>query len=91
MVPHARAGGSKVVNFLPAHTDCNRMRRFYGPDEIRALVTLGVYAKTEIQEGTELGRTLAVFFEEKLKARAARRKHPPADPLAPLRALERRG
>jgi 5-methylcytosine-specific restriction endonuclease McrA len=50
---HASGGAHKRDNYLAACASCNRWRWHYGPEKIRQILELGVYARSE------LGRRLA--------------------------------
>jgi len=51
-----------VENFLPACQVCNRLRWHYRPDEIKEILQIGIYARTEIRHKTELGKEIGRLF-----------------------------
>ena len=67
----ALSGGGRhaVDNYLPAHPLCNNYRWDYLPDEFQFMLKLGVWARTQIEHDTGIGREIADSF---LKAEARR-------------------
>lgn len=68
-------GGSHVVdNYLPAHSICNNYRWHYDAEEFQWILKLGVWLRTQIEEGTPIGREAGQKFCKKEHGRAGRRK-----------------
>lgn len=65
---------NKIDNFLPACRTCNNYRWFYEPDEIKWILKLGVWLKTEITRGSVTGKLAAQKFIQHEIKRHARRK-----------------
>ena len=58
VVPHKRGGASRESNYLPACSECNRLRWGYRPEVIRLMIRFGRQAKQEIRHGRRLGDDL---------------------------------
>ncbi len=71
---HALGGKHHIDNFLPAHSTCNKYRWFYSPEEFQWILKLGVWLRTEIEQGSDVGREAAGIFIANDKKRHARRK-----------------
>jgi hypothetical protein len=50
---------------LPSCHTCNNYRWHYLPEEIQWILKLGVFAKTQIENQTDVGMTLAEAFLKK--------------------------
>jgi 5-methylcytosine-specific restriction endonuclease McrA len=62
-----RLGGESAAgNFLPICTECNRLRWSYSPKVLRLIIRMGVYAKHEIRQQTELGRRLVEMAAKRI-------------------------
>jgi 5-methylcytosine-specific restriction endonuclease McrA len=74
----ARSGGGAHVedNYLPAHQLCNNYRWDYLSDEFQYILKLGVWARTQIEKNTLLGRQIAEKFSRYEARRVARRISP---------------
>ena len=59
---HVSGGSSLVDNFLPSCSTCNNYRWHYLPEEIQWILKFGVWAKTQIEKETVLGRQMAEGF-----------------------------
>lgn len=59
-------------NYLPAHKFCNNYRWHYTAEEFQQILKLGVWARTQIQRLTRVGRYVAEEFLKHEKRRAAR-------------------
>lgn len=75
---HSQGGPHLADNYLPAHALCNNYRWDYLPDEFQLILKLGVWARTQIENETALGRSLAVAFTSKERTRLGRRRRAPA-------------
>lgn len=73
---HSKGGSSGVENFLPACRTCNNYRWDYLPQEFQWILKLGVWARTEIEKQTVLGKPMALRFLDLDKKREARRRSP---------------
>ena len=68
-------GGTHLVdNYLPAHRLCNNYRWDYLPDEFQYILKLGVWARTQVEKETKIGRTIAERFTRAEAARLRRRR-----------------
>jgi 5-methylcytosine-specific restriction endonuclease McrA len=74
VLAYSTGGAQTVDNYLPAHSICNNYRWFYEPDEFQWILKLGVWARTQIEKGTPVGRAVAARFCKYDQRRAARRK-----------------
>jgi len=74
VVQLARTGGEDVVaNLLPACSECNRLRWFWGGSKLRQLLRVGHVAMGEIKKGTPLGEQIERAVEARERRNAARR------------------
>ena len=76
IVPQSTGGNSEIENYLAACNLCNSYRWNYLPEEIRWIMKIGVWAKTQIEFETEVGENIAESFIEHEKSREQRRKSP---------------
>ena len=74
VMPFAKGGKDTIDNFLPACHTCNRLKWHRTPDTIRLIMQLGIYARTEIEHNTRLGRKIAELFQRKEESNVSRRK-----------------
>ena len=65
-----------VETSLPACKDCKRFYDNYLPDEIKWMIKLGMWAKTQVEFETDLGKTIALDITEQEKYRESKRKKP---------------
>ena len=72
---HVHGGSHKVDNYLPACFICNNYRWHYLPEELQLILKIGVYAKTEIENGTTLGNLMAKKYVAKENRRMKNLKH----------------
>jgi len=75
VLAHSIGGASAPDNYLPAHGICNNYRWYYLPEEFQLILKLGVWARTQIEKGTKLGRAIEEKFTRYESKRTARRKH----------------
>jgi len=73
---HSKGGSNDIENHLASCGFCNSYRWDYLPDEIRWILKIGVWAKTQIEFESELGERIADSFVEYEKRREFRRKEP---------------
>lgn len=59
---HIIGGLHKIDNYLPSCQVCNNSRWHYLPEELQLILKIGVFAKTEIEKGTILGKSIASKF-----------------------------
>lgn len=69
---HSSGGEHSVENYLASHASCNNYRWDYLPEEFEIILKLGVLARTQIENETELGQTLAKSFQAKERQRIKR-------------------
>jgi hypothetical protein len=74
VLAHSSGGGTEADNYLAAHTLCNNYRWDYLPQEFQTILKLGVWARTQIEKNTLLGKQLASAFVAHEKIRHRRRK-----------------
>jgi 5-methylcytosine-specific restriction endonuclease McrA len=76
IVPFASGGNDSPDNFLAAHGLCNGCRWFYSPEEFQWILRMGVWARKQMEDATEIGRRMRGPFranEEEVKARRKKR------------------
>ncbi len=74
VVPHAYGGKCDMDNFLPCCYECNRLRWFYKPEELKTILRLGVYCNKEMKKGTRFGKQITEFYNKRLEQNVMRRK-----------------
>lgn len=72
VLPHSGGGENSIDNYLPSCALCNRNRWHMLPEEIQAVLKLGVFVKNEIEKETPLGRALAEKYVKKEQRRQKR-------------------
>lgn len=72
VLAHSGGGQHSEDNYLPAHALCNNYRWHYTAEEFQQILKLGVWARTQIQRLTRVGRYVAEEFLKYEKRRAAR-------------------
>ena len=70
---HSGGGPSDVNNYLAAHGSCNGLRWDYLPGERQITAALGMLARSQVEQGTDLGERLAALFEGRTEANLKRR------------------
>jgi 5-methylcytosine-specific restriction endonuclease McrA len=73
VMAHSVGGTHNVDNYLPAHSVCNNYRWDYQPEEFRYILKLGVWARTQIERGTNVGNDVATAFAGHEARRVKRR------------------
>ena len=76
ILAHSAGGVDSPDNYLAAHPVCNNYRWDYLPEEFQLILKLGVWARTEIEKNTKIGKELSKKFLQKEKQRLRRRKSP---------------
>lgn len=74
VIARSAGGGHGVDNYLPAHGTCNNYRWDYLPEEFGLILKLGVWARTQIEKGTPVGRDIEQRFTKYEAMRLRRRK-----------------
>ena len=70
---HSVGGSNSFENYLPAHRTCNNYRWDYLPEEFQLILKLGVWARTQIEQGTRVGRFIEQRFSKYEAGRIRRR------------------
>lgn len=73
---HSKGGDNDIGNYLPSCSYCNSYRWDYLSEEIKWILKIGVWAKTQIEFETDLGTKIANLLVEHEKKREFRRKQP---------------
>lgn len=74
VLAHSSGGKHAEDNYLPAHILCNNYRWHYTADEFQQILKLGVWARTQIQRYTAIGRYIADEFLKHENNRISRNK-----------------
>lgn len=72
---HSSGGTSVVDNYLPACKTCNNYRWFYKPEEFQWILKLGVWARTQIERNTSIGKLMGERFTKGEGRREGTRKN----------------
>lgn len=72
VLAHSAGGTHTADNYLPAHTTCNNYRWDYLPEEFQLILKLGVWARTQVEKETPIGKVLADEFLSKERQRLSR-------------------
>lgn len=62
-----------MSNYLPAHGECNKLRKAYEPEEFEWILKLGVWFRTQIAKEAPLAMELAERFVRHEERRLKRR------------------
>jgi 5-methylcytosine-specific restriction endonuclease McrA len=62
VMAHSAGGQHEIDNYLPAHSVCNNYRWDYLPEEFQYILKLGVWARTQIERGSNIGGKIASVF-----------------------------
>ena len=76
---HSGGGEHSLDNYLPAHAICNNYRWDYLAEEFQLILKLGVWARTQIEKNTTVGKDLEKGFAKHEAHRISRRKSKPDD------------
>jgi len=79
VLAHSAGGEHAAANYLPAHGTCNNYRWDYLPEEFELILKLGVWARTQVERGTAVGRAIEKKFSAYEVARHGRRKSATSD------------
>ncbi|MBM3422640.1 MAG: HNH endonuclease [Chlorobi bacterium] len=79
VLAHSAGGMHAADNYLPAHVTCNNYRWDYLPEEFELILKLGVWARSEVEKGSDVGMAIAKKFSQKELKRQARRKNTAID------------
>jgi 5-methylcytosine-specific restriction endonuclease McrA len=74
ILAHSAGGKHAAENYLPAHGTCNNYRWDYLPEEFELILKLGVWARTQVEKGTAVGRAIETQFSTYEVSRHRRRK-----------------
>ena len=74
VLSRSKGGEHTFANYLPAHTLCNNYRWDYMSEEFQEILKLGVWARTQAQNNTKIGRDIAEGFVKYETNRIKRRK-----------------
>lgn len=74
VMAHSAGGKHSADNYLPAHSSCNNYRWDYLPEEFELILKLGVWARTQVEKGTMVGRIIEQRFSAYEATRIGRRK-----------------
>lgn len=72
---HTSGGASVADNYLPACKTCNNYRWFYLAEEFQWILKLGVWARTEVEKNTRIGKMIGERFTKGEGRREDRRKN----------------
>jgi len=72
--PHSSGGEHVTENYLPAHNTCNNYRWDYLPEDFQIILKLGVWARTQIEKSTPVGKDIEAKFAKHEEHRISRRK-----------------
>ena len=76
IVPVASGGQDSINNLLAAHGLCNGCRWFYSPEEFQWILRMGVWARKQMEDATEIGHKMRGPFlvnEEEVRERRKKR------------------
>ncbi len=51
----ASGGGSERTNYLPAHRECNGLKWYFSPRELRWMLRMGIWARERMEKDTKFG------------------------------------
>lgn len=74
VLSHSKGGRHSVENYLPAHKTCNNYRWDYLAEEFQEILKLGVWARTQAERQTGVGKQIAEGFSKYEKQKIRRRK-----------------
>jgi 5-methylcytosine-specific restriction endonuclease McrA len=74
VLAHSGGGAHLEDNYLPAHRLCNNYRWDYLAEEFQYILKLGVWARTQIEMDTRLGREVGGAFVGYEQRRRSRRR-----------------
>jgi hypothetical protein len=74
VLAHAGGGDHSVENYLAAHALCNTYRWDYDAEEFQWVLKIGVWARREMERGSQLGAGMLDKFHKYELGRIARRR-----------------
>ena len=74
VLAHSAGGEHSSDNYLPAHGTCNNYRWDYLAEEFELILKLGVWARTQVETDTTVGRAIEQNFSQYDARRIGRRK-----------------
>jgi HNH endonuclease len=74
VLAYSAGGEHSVDNYLPAHPICNNYRWNYTADEFQVILKLGVWARTQAEKRTAVGKMIGARFLTHERQRIDRRK-----------------
>lgn len=77
VLAHSAGGSAASSNYLPAHGTCNNYRWDYLPEEFELILKLGVWVRTQVENGTAVGLAVADKFAAHEVSRIRRRRRAP--------------
>src|SRR5205085_1763436 len=72
--PAAAGGDGQIANFLPAHGLCNSAKLDHHAEELQWIVRIGVWAKKQMEEKTDIGNEMLKLFWTYQQSRVNRQK-----------------
>lgn len=72
--PVSGGGANDIGNYLPAHGLCNTAKLDQSGEELQWVLKIGVWAKKQMEDNSELGSTMLVRFWKHEHARVRRQK-----------------
>lgn len=73
VMAHSSGGKHSTDNYLPAHSLCNNYKWHYDTEELQWILKLGVWARTQIEKETLIGKAVGEKFCDHEKRRDERR------------------
>ena len=74
VLSHSKGGEHSVENYLPAHKVCNNYRWDYLAEEFQEILKLGVWARTQAERETGVGKQIAEGFSKYENQKRRRRR-----------------
>ncbi|MEQ9593711.1 MAG: HNH endonuclease signature motif containing protein [Cyclobacteriaceae bacterium] len=74
VMAHAKGGSNHFDNFLPACRTCNNYRWDYLSEEFQWILKIGVWARTQMEKETKIGRIMTEGFMAHEQRRINRQK-----------------
>jgi len=75
IIQKGKGGSKEAENCLPACVRCNRLRWHRKGKELRDLIFLGLVAKNEMKNKTNLGNMIKALKDKRIKANIKRRRN----------------
>ena len=75
ILSHSKGGKHSVDNYLPAHKICNNYRWDYLAEEFQEIIKIGVWARTQAEKETGVGKKIAQGFAKHEIGKLKRRKN----------------